>query len=177
MTARLLRVVGGLLLATGGLTFAGGLVALSIEHPGLDSRLLLVPFAGIALTGLGMGLTLDWRHWDAEPRGWGAYLVAAGALTVIPLVGILGIALWLIGTPLLAARLIAGRIHPVTGWALLVGSVAFIVTRPWILGAVQTGDALAAQELVERTIAVILGAGWVLLGLVEAGGTVASAER
>lgn len=165
-TIRLRHALGGLVTAGGGVLWAVALIALSVVHPGLDSRLILVPFVAMALTGLGIGLTVSpWRPMT-DPRGWGVYLVAAGALAVVPLVGLLGVGLWLMGTPLLGWALVRqGR--GFGGALLLVGSVLFVLTRPWILGPVQTGEMLALQEVVERALAVIVGGGWVLVGLGE----------
>lgn len=167
IVARFRHVAGGVALVAGGGAWIWGLVALSIEHPGLDSRLFLWPLAGIVATGLGVAVAYDWRRWRSDPLLWGTFLVSAGVTTIVPFAGVVGIALWLIGALLLGFQLQRHGPHRVAGALLFLGGVMFLITRPWQLGPALVGDALALQELVERLLAALFGSGWVLLGCDE----------
>jgi len=164
---RILRVIGATAMIAGGAAWGITFIRFATEHPGLDSMLWAWPFLAVGILGGGM-LVAMLARWAAVSRGLaraGAALVATGAAAFSVILAIPAMVAFLAGSVVLGAGLSQSPQTRAPGLMIGIATGLFIVTRPWMLGAVQTGDALATQEVVEKLLAISLGVGWALLGI------------
>jgi len=166
----IVRGVGGAAMIGGGAAWGVTFIRFAVEHPGLDNSLFLWPFLSVAILGCGMLLAklARWGPVSSGLPGTGAALVAATVPCVIPFLHILGLVslfLFLPGSVIFGVGLIRSGRTRLPGWLILLATGAFLITRPWMLGEVQYGSALEAQEVVEVALAIALGASWAVLGI------------
>src|SRR5512146_2556922 len=167
MRGRWLCHAAGVLMVVGGISWIVAFLRLAAEHPSLDSPVILWPF--VAMEVLAMAAVLlrlgRWLPTTTGSRRVGISIVALSAAGVVPVVTVIASIPFMFGTLVLGLGLARLRSTRWPGIALAVGMGLFLATRLWILGPVQTGDALLAQEMAERSIAFLLGGGWILLGM------------
>jgi hypothetical protein len=159
-------MIAGALMIGGGAGWSVSFIRFATEHPGFDDPLWMWPFLSAALLGSGalLAILARWAPVSGGRARAGAALVATAVAGFVPALAIIAILTFVAGSLVLGAGLSRSAQTRLPGLLIAVATGLFILTRPWMLGEVQTGSALAAQEVVEVVLAITLGAGWAFLG-------------